>query len=232
MQTIKVGTDVKFGRTTYRQPRGSGRTQGGTRPGGRGGMAGGWAILLLLAIGAYFADRLPVGERSPTGEARGAAIASDGDSLRIDGKRVRIEGIDAPELGQTCKRDGAPWDCGREARDRLKALVTAGDVRCRFHGRDKYGRELGVCDAASRDVGREMVLSGYAVSYGRYEAEEARAEKEKRGLWAGQFVKPQEWRRTNGHPVEEPHLIDGWLAAIRGWLLERLTALVSGIADA
>lgn len=195
-------------------------------------MAGGWIILLLLAIGAFFADRLPVGERSSTGSARGAAIASDGDSLRIDGKRVRIEGIDAPELGQTCKRDGVAWDCGREARDRLRALISAGDVRCRFHGRDKYGRELGVCDVASRDVGREMVLSGYAVSYGRYGAEEARAEREQRGLWAGQFVKPQEWRRTNGHPDEGPHPIDGWLAAIRGWLLERLTALFSGIADA
>ncbi|OCP10230.1 exopolysaccharide biosynthesis protein [Ensifer sp. LC13] len=194
-------------------------------------MLGGWAMLVALAIGAYFADRLPMGERAATGEVSGLATASDGDSLRIDGKRVRIEGIDAPELAQTCQREGIAWQCGRQARDRLRALLSAGDIKCRFFGRDRYGRDLGACEAGGRDVGREMVLAGYAVSYGRYEAEEARAEKEKRGIWAGEFVAPQEWRRTNGQPDEAPHVIDGWIAAMRRWLLERLTALFAGIGD-
>lgn len=192
----------------------------------------GWIFLLILSIGAYFADKLPVAERVATGEARGLATASDGDSLRLDGRRIRIEGIDAPELDQSCERDGGTWDCGCEARDRLRVLISAGDVRCRFHGRDRYGRDLGTCEAGGRDVGREMVLSGYAVSYGRYQAEEARAEKERRGLWGGEFTTPQEWRRTNGHPDEGPHLVGGWLETIRGWLLERLTALFAGIGDA
>ncbi|HEV7319111.1 MAG TPA: thermonuclease family protein [Ensifer sp.] len=195
-------------------------------------MLGGWAILLLLGVGAFFADRIATGERATTGEARGIAMVSDGDSLRMDGRRVRIEGIDAPELGQTCQRDGITWECGRQARDRLKALTSAGNVRCRFHGRDRYGRDLGACEAGGRDIGREMVLSGFAVSYGRYEAEEAKAEREKRGIWAGAFVVPQEWRRTNGRPDEAPHLIDGWLASIRRWLLERLASVFSGIGDA
>ncbi|HEV7304898.1 thermonuclease family protein [Ensifer sp.] len=192
----------------------------------------GWIVLLLLAIGAYFADRLPVTERAATGEARGLATAGDGDSLRIAGKRVRIEGIDAPELAQTCQRAGVAWECGREARAQLRALISSGDVRCRFHGRDRYGRDLGACEAGGRDIGGEMVLGGYAVSYGRYEAEEAKAERERRGLWAGTFVMPQEWRRTNGHPDETPHLVDGWLAAMRRWLLERLASVFAGIGDA
>jgi len=204
---------------------------GRSRPAGSGGMRVGWIFLVILSIGAYFADKLPVAERAATGEARGLATASDGDSLRLDGKRIRIEGIDAPELDQRCERDGGMWDCGREARDRLKALISAGDVHCRFHGRDRYGRDLGTCEAGGRDVGREMVLSGYAVSYGRYQAEEARAEKERRGLWGGEFTAPQEWRRTKGHPDEGPHLVDGWLETIRGWLLERLTALFASIGD-
>lgn len=183
-------------------------------------------------LGAYFADRLPVGERTPTGEARGLAVASDGDSLRLDGRRIRIEGIDAPELDQTCRRGEETWDCGRQARERLRALISDGNVRCRFHGRDRYGRDLGICEAGGRDIGREMVLSGHAVSYGRYEAEEAKAESERRGLWSGEFTTPREWRRTNGHPDEAPHLIDGWLETIRRWLLERLTALFASIGDA
>ncbi|WP_442892179.1 thermonuclease family protein [Ensifer sp. MJa1] len=195
-------------------------------------MASGWIILLLLAVGAYFADRLPRAERSVTGEARGIAMAGDGDSLRLDGKRIRIEGIDAPELDQTCRRGGADWDCGRQARDRLRTLISSGDTHCRLHGRDRYGRDLATCQAGGRDIGREMVLSGYAVSYGLYAAEEARAENERRGLWSGEFVSPGEWRRTNGHPDETPHVIDGWLETIRRWLLERLTALISSIGDA
>jgi len=150
-------------------------------------MLGGWIILLLLSIVAYYADKLPVGERATTGEARGAASASDGDSLRLDGKRIRIEGIDAPELDQSCERDGETWDCGRQARERLRALI---------------------------------------------QAEEARAEKERRGIWVGTFTTPQEWRRTNDHPDEGPHLVDGWLETIRRWLLERLTALFAGIGNA
>lgn len=194
-------------------------------------MTGGWIILLLLAVGAYFADRLPRGERASTGELSGIATAGDGDSLRLEGRRIRIEGIDAPELSQSCQRGGVAWDCGLQARDRLRALIAAGDTHCRLHGRDRYGRDLATCQAGGRDVGREMVLSGYAVSYGRYQAEEARAEGERRGLWSGEFVTPGEWRRTNGHPDETPHVVDGWLEAIRRWLLEQLTALLSGIGN-
>ncbi|WDZ78544.1 thermonuclease family protein [Ensifer adhaerens] len=224
---------MKPGRARYRFTGGrGGGSSGRSRPAGRGGMLGGWIFLLLLSIVAYCADKLPVGERAATGEARGAASVSDGDSLRLGGKRIRIEGIDAPELDQSCVRDDEAWDCGRQARDRLREQVSAGDVRCRFHGRDRYGRDLGTCEAGGRDVGREMVLSGYAVSYGRYQAEEAQAEKERRGIWAGTFTTPQEWRRTNGHPDEGPHLVDGWLETIRRWLMERLTALFAGIGDA
>lgn len=224
---------MKSGRTRYRFTGGrGGGSSRRSRSAGRGGMLGGWIFLALLSLGAYFADRLPMGERAATGEARGLAAASDGDSLRLDGKRIRIEGIDAPELDQTCRRDGVEWDCGRQARDRLRALLSADNVHCRFHGRDRYGRDLAVCEASGRDVGREMVLSGYAISYGLYEAEEGKAEHERRGLWAGEFVTPREWRQTNGHPDEAPHVIDGWLESLRRWLLVRLTALFASIGNA
>ncbi|WEX79186.1 thermonuclease family protein [Sinorhizobium numidicum] len=198
---------------------------------GRGGTIGGWIFLLLLSLGAYVAAKLPPPERSVTGELRGSASASDGDSLKLGGRRVRIEGIDAPEIGQTCRRGETVWDCGGEARRRLKALVDGTTASCRLHGRDRYGRDLGVCEAGGRDIGREMVLSGHAVSYGLYRDEEERAQSERSGLWAGDFVRPQEWRRTSGGGEETSHRAGDWLEFIVRWLEEEAREIVKGIGN-
>lgn len=196
------------------------------------GTIGGWIFFLLLCVGAYFASQLPPPERAVTGGLSGVASASDGDSLRLDGRRIRLEGIDAPEIGQTCNRQGAEWDCGADARQRLRTMVSGGTTVCRLHGRDKYGRDLGTCETNGRDIGRQMVATGYAVSYGRYQKEEASAEEQNVGLWAGDFTRPQAWRRANGHADETPHVVDGWLDTIRLWLFEQLSALFSRIGDA
>ncbi|WP_374188720.1 thermonuclease family protein [Sinorhizobium sojae] len=198
--------------------RSAGRTGRSRDPQGRGSLIGGWLFLLVLSIGAYFASRLPPPEKPMTGELQGAAIASDGDSLRLDGRRVRIEGIDAPEIGQSCRRGEDAWDCGAEARRRLASLVEGATTRCRLHGRDRYGRELGICESGGRDVGRAMVLSGLAVSYGLYRAEEETARERQAGLWSGDFVRPQEWRRTNGEPAETPHRAGDLLELIAQWI--------------
>ncbi|MEY9163305.1 endonuclease YncB(thermonuclease family) [Sinorhizobium fredii] len=195
-----------------------GSLQRSNRSQGRGGLIGGWVFLLLLSLGAYVASRLPPPEKPVTGELRGVAVASDGDSLRLDGRRVRIEGIDAPEIGQRCQRDGTRWDCGAAARRRLEDLIDGTTTRCRLHGRDRYGRELGLCDASGRDVGRELVLSGHAVSYGLYREEEERARNRRAGLWAGDFIRPQEWRRSQGEAEEAPHRAGDWLELILQWL--------------
>ncbi|QFI66622.1 Nuclease [Sinorhizobium alkalisoli] len=196
---------------------------------GRGSLIGGWLFLLVLSIGAYFASRLPPPEKPLTGELHGAAAASDGDSLRLGGRRVRIEGIDAPEIGQSCRRGKDDWDCGAEARRRLASLVGATTTRCRLHGRDRYGRELGICESGGRDIGRAMVLSGLAVSYGLYRAEEETARERQAGLWSGDFVRPQEWRRTNGKPAETPHRADDWLELIARWIEDEIRTLAKGI---
>ncbi|PST21861.1 thermonuclease family protein [Mesorhizobium plurifarium] len=190
-------------------------------------MAGGWIFLVLLGIGAYVASQLPPPERPMTGELRGLASASDGDSLRIDGRRIRIEGIDAPEIGQMCRRGEDVWDCGAQARQRLADLVAGAMIVCRLHGHDRYGRELGVCAADGTDLGREMVLSGHAVSYGLYRGEEETARAGRSGLWAGDFVRPQEWRRSKGRAAEGPHRATGWLEIILEWLQEHASAIMA-----
>jgi endonuclease YncB( thermonuclease family) len=215
------GRRFGFGRSGFPERR--------KRPSGSGGMAGGWIFLILLGIGAYIAAQLPPSERPVTGELRGSASASDGDSLRLDGRRIRIEGIDAPEIGQMCRRGETAWDCGAQARQRLIALTAGTTTVCRLHGHDRYGRELGVCAAGGTDLGREMVLSGHAVSYGLYRDEEETARTGRRGLWGGDFVRPQEWRRSNGGAEEIPHRAGDWLETIIQWLQEYSSAIMARI---
>lgn len=198
-------------------------------PQGRGSLFGGWVFLLVLGLGAYVASRLPVPEKPVTGELRGAAMASDGDSLRLNGRRLRIEGIDAPEIGQTCRRGDAAWDCGAEARRRLTVLTAGATTRCRLHGHDRYGRDLGVCEAGGRDIGREMVLSGLAVSYGLYREEEATARDARAGLWSGDFVRPQEWRRSKGGPDESLHGGEDWPGLILQWIEDEVRTFAKRI---
>jgi endonuclease YncB( thermonuclease family) len=123
--------------------------------------------------------------------------AIDGDSLRSGQGDIRLLGIDAPELSQRCKRDGKEWACGRAAHERLKQLVARNDVRCEANGRDRYGRTLAHCSSGGRDIGETMVREGLALDYmqGGYAQIERDARINKRGMWAGEFDLPQEYRR-------------------------------------
>lgn len=133
----------------------------------------------------------------------GPAKATDGDTLVIDGARIRLLGLDAPEGRQQCQRDGHPWNCGDDATMALRSLVAGRKVTCEVRGRDRYQRALAVCMAGGIDVAREMVRRGLAVAYypsrgvrgPSYEAEEADAEAAQRGLWGGSFIRPSDWRR-------------------------------------
>ena len=123
----------------------------------------------------------------------------DGDTLRLNGERIRIVGIDAPETSQTCTdASGRPWACGRVATQRLQALISGGPVECTAKGRDRYGRTLASCAAGSvGNLGGAMVREGHAVNYGGYPLAEAGARLRQRGLWAGDFERPQDWRRLH-----------------------------------
>ena len=128
----------------------------------------------------------------------GTARVIDGDTLELDGERIRLHGIDAPEMKQTCKRDGLTWLCGKEARKALVGWVGGRDVDCEGDTRDRYGRLLAHCSVDGQDIGEWMVSRGLAVAYYRfsyeYERAEHRAKSAKVGLWAGDFEKPWDWR--------------------------------------
>ena len=143
----------------------------------------------------------------------GVARAQDGDSLLVDGKRVRLFGIDAPELGQTCTRAGQEWDCGKAAAEELAKLVSGRRVMCEPSGVDQYGRLLGRCTVGTIDVNRTMVESGYALAYRHYSSDYVTAEASARargsGLWAGRFELPSNYRhgnRAGTRPVRGPRV--------------------------
>ncbi|WP_343711932.1 thermonuclease family protein [Inquilinus sp.] len=132
-------------------------------------------ILLLLALS------------SP---ALAAVEVVDGDTIRVDGQRVRLWGYDAPERRQMCMINGVERAIGNEATEGLKAILAGGELRCVTKDRDRYGRTVAECWAGQQSIGDAMVRSGWAWALPRYSkdrflpAQEA-AERAGRGVWAG-----------------------------------------------
>jgi endonuclease YncB( thermonuclease family) len=138
------------------------------------------------------ADRDPITIAGP-----GQAI--DGDTLVVAGVRVRLHGIDAPEVGQTCGgRELSRWPCGAAARDALTGLIAGQDIGCTGSSFDTYGRLLASCRAGGRELNAEMVRNGLAWAYVRYSQRYAALEAEARsrivGVWAGRAEPPWSYR--------------------------------------
>lgn len=167
--------------------------------------------LIVIALGAAVAHL--VGERrahdiTPP-PASGAPVAGrarviDGDTIEILGERIRLFGIDAPESRQQCRTgSGNDYPCGRVATRALTAAIRGGPVSCTPVDHDRYDRDVAICTAGGHDLGDVMVRSGNAIDYarhsqGRYAAAEREARAARRGIWAGTFEQPEQWRRT--HP--------------------------------
>jgi endonuclease YncB( thermonuclease family) len=169
----------------------------------------------LLGLVALLAAAL---NSRPQPVVTGGFNVIDGDSLRRDEVRFRLSGIDAPEYGQQCNRDGAAWACGREARALLVKLLQRGDAQCRGDRRDRYDRILVTCDVNGTDVNAEMVRQGMAVSFGRYRSEEAAARSARAGMWGGDFERPQDYRRDEETPPSRPSPV-GAAADLLKWVL-------------
>lgn len=117
------------------------------------------------------------GKAAPAGKtkdgkrsARPATRAKDGDTLTLNGVTVRLQGIDAPESGQSCRnaRDRS-YPCGATATAALRLMMSAGGVRCDFEPETgRYGRRIGYCYLASHKTAHswsaiESKLVGFKV---------------------------------------------------------------------
>jgi endonuclease YncB( thermonuclease family) len=137
--------------------------------------------------------------RRRVGPLTGYAKIVDGDTIVVARELVRLHGLDAPELDQTFWWRGERIACGMMAMAALEALTAGIQLRCQAVERDRHGRLVAkVFSSDGDDIGRRLVLAGWALAYRQYSSDyvdaEAEARKAKRGMWRGTFAKPWEWR--------------------------------------
>lgn len=128
----------------------------------------------------------------------------DGDSLALGGHRLRLHGVDAPELGQTCTIKGRSYDCGMVARTALLDLTAGTPVACRLLEDAPAlpdtapGETAARCSVGGYDLSEGMAYTGWALAQRavtrRHVPHEARARERRHGLWKGTFVTPWDWR--------------------------------------
>jgi endonuclease YncB( thermonuclease family) len=124
----------------------------------------------------------------------------DGDTLDVGATRVRLEGIDAPEMAQTCRTaTGESWACGKASAAFLRSMAQRRNLACDRTGTDKYRRTLAMCFENGLNINEAMVRAGMAWAFVRYSKEyvavEADARARKVGVWQGAAEAPWNFRR-------------------------------------
>ena len=137
----------------------------------------------------------------------------DGDTVHIKSKKIRLEGIDAPEIKQQCKKPflkisaiigfefNKSYSCGVIAKKKLIDKIDNSKIKCISSSKDRYKRFLATCFKNKINLNKWMVRNGNAVAYKRYSKDyvrdEAYAKENKLGVWEGSFMMPEKWRKLN-----------------------------------
>lgn len=165
-----------------------------------------FALCLLLGV----AVALLAGAAAPrTGlaqEIAGRPQVIDAGTLDFSGRQVRLHGIDAPDLAQTCRlgvQEGRQsWTCGRDARWAAINRIHPHWVTCHARGQASDGAEIAVCFLAGfgqHEFNVWLVAQGWALAAPgapeAYATAQAAAQAARKGLWRGEFVRPSEWRQ-------------------------------------
>ena len=126
---------------------------------------------------------------------------TDGDTIKINGEKIRFSGIDTPELKQMCTKDGVKNSCGIKAKQILIDKIADNNVYCVNEGKDQYNRTLAECFVNNKSLSSYLVRSGYAFAYRKYSkkfvADEDYARINKIGMWSMKFEYPWDFRRNN-----------------------------------
>ena len=126
---------------------------------------------------------------------------TDGDTIKINGEKIRFSGIDTPELNQTCVKEGVKNSCGLTAKQILIDKIIDNKVKCIKEGKDRYKRILAECFVNNESLSRYLVRSGYAFAYRKYSKkfiiDEDYARANKLGMWSMEFEYPWDFRKNN-----------------------------------
>ena len=145
----------------------------------------GTLILGLLVCNISFADNLKI---------------VDGDTIVLNGEKIRFSGIDTPELKQTCMNGDQKVFCGKLAKMLLVKKIGNKTPECIREGKDVYKRTLAECFINGESLSAFLVKSGYAFAYRKYSdkfiKDEEFAKKNKLGMWAMKFQYPWDFRKS------------------------------------
>ena len=146
-------------------------------------------------------------------EISGIPKVVDGDTININNYKIRLEGIDAPEMKQKCKKNSfkisflisftfyKDYNCGKVSKEKLITKINNSEVKCISTSKDRYKRYIATCFKEKININQWMVRNGHAIAYRRYSKkyvpDEDFAKENKLGLWQGKFMSPEKWRKLN-----------------------------------
>ena len=125
----------------------------------------------------------------------------DGDTIHLNGEKIRFSGIDTPELNQKCFKNNEVINCGLKAKELLIKVIGDNKVRCIKEGKDQYKRVLAECFVNEISLSSFMVKNGYAFAYRKYSKkfinDENFARTNNIGIWSMKFDYPWDFRKNN-----------------------------------
>ena len=143
-------------------------------------------ILCLLSCNISFAENLKI---------------IDGDTIILNGEKIRFSGIDTPELKQTCMQGDQEIKCGVNARALLIKKIGKYTPKCIIEGKDVYKRTLAECFVNGESISKFLVRSGYAFAFRKYSKkyikDEEFAKENKLGMWGMTFRYPWDFRKSS-----------------------------------
>lgn len=140
---------------------------------------------------------------------QGKVKVIDGDTVKIKNNKIRLSGIDAPELNQLCSKVflslsfisfNKKYYCGKISTKKLKRLLKNEIILCKVENIDRYKRKLATCYKNKLNINSWLVRNGYALAYIKYSKkyilQEKDAKRDQLGIWQGTFENPWDWRKN------------------------------------
>jgi endonuclease YncB( thermonuclease family) len=166
------------------------------------------AIILIIICSIFFILTYKDVKSEEIKEISVNAQIIDGDTIKINSKKIRLYGIDAPEFKQMCKKPylkiifftfTKDYPCGKISTQKLRKKINNKVITCKILDVDRYNRFIGECYKRNLNLNSWLVSNGYAVAYRKYSkkyvSNEINAKNEKKGLWQGKFEMPWDFRR-------------------------------------
>ena len=168
------------------------------------------AILLFIICLIFFFLTYQDVKSSEITSITGHAKVTDGDTIKINTFKIRLNGIDAPEKKQKCKRPYLEifififyedYSCGQKSTEALIKKIDDQKITCKISNVDYFKRLIGECYKRKINLNAWLVSNGHAVAFRKYSkkyvSHETLAKQEKKGMWQGKFEMPWDYRKSN-----------------------------------